>query len=279
MFFSLLIMQVLGLAHKYPRSSETFLEKLPGCGNALLISEILTSASKPALIICSGIQEAQQLQDELSFFMGNDFSGEIHFFPDWETLPYDAFSPHEDIVADRIKLLASMNHNKNDIFIMTISTLMQRLPPKNITETEIFLLKVGDVFNLDEKRTSLIALGYQCVNEVMRHGEFSIRGAIIDIFPSNSTLPYRIDLFDNEVDSIRTFSIEDQKSIEKISQIELLPSKEFVFNQNSIQLFKQQWQEQFSSNPLNCPFFKIISNGHTFGGIEYYIPLFFKTMG
>lgn len=272
-------MQSLGLAHKYPRSSETFVEKLPGCGAALLVSELVAFQAKPTLIICSSIQEAHQLEDELSFFLGDTFPGKIHFFPDWETLPYDAFSPHEDIVASRIKLLATMGNSKTDLFIITAATLMQRLPPRNSVETDLFLLKIGDIFKLEEKRTRLIALGYQHVNEVQRHGEFSIRGAIVDIFPSNSAVPYRIDLFDNEVDSIRTFSIEDQKSIEKINKIELLPAKEFTLDQKSIELFKQQWQEEFSGNPLNCPFFQIVSGGHVFGGIEYYIPLFFKAMG
>lgn len=271
-------MQSLGLAQKYPRSLETFVEKLPGCGTALLISELLTAEPKPTLIVCSSIQEANQLQDELTFFLDNSYQKKIHVFPDWETLPYDTFSPHEDITAGRIKLLASMAKNQQNIYIVTVATLMQRLVPKHSLEVDIFLLKVGDRFELEPTRTRLIALGYQCVNEVQRHGEFSIRGAIVDIFPSNSAVPYRIDLFDTEVDSIRTFSTEDQRSIQKIESIELLPAKEFPMDGKSIALFTQQWQEQFSGDPALCPFYQIVSSGKIFGGIEYYIPLFFKTM-
>ncbi len=271
-------MQSLGLAHKYPRSLETFVEKLPGCGTALLISEFLTAEPRPTLIICASIQEANQLSDELTFFLKKSFSGQIHLFPDWETLPYDAFSPHEDITANRIKLLATMAKNQQDIYIVTVATLMQRLAPKQSLEADIFLLKVGDIFELELTRTRLVALGYQCVSEVQRHGEFSIRGAIVDIFPSNSTAPYRIDLFDNEVDSIRTFSTEDQRSIDKITHVELLPAKEFPMDGKSIALFAEQWQEQFPGNASSCPFYQIVSSGKIFGGIEYYIPLFFKTM-
>lgn len=268
----------LGLAHKYPRSLETFVEKLPGCGTALLISELLTVELKPTVIICSSMQEANQLSDELSFFLGSAWQEKIHLFPDWETLPYDAFSPHEDIIATRIKLLASMAKNQNDIYIVTVTTLMQRLAPRNSLEADIFLLKIGDNFELEPTRTRLIALGYQCVSEVQRHGEFAIRGAIVDIYPSNSAVPYRIDLFDNEVDSIRTFSTEDQRSIEKIDSIELLPAKEFPMDEKSITLFTEQWEKEFPGNAANCPFYQIVSSGKIFGGIEYYIPLFFNTM-
>ncbi|MBP9727184.1 MAG: transcription-repair coupling factor [Gammaproteobacteria bacterium] len=271
-------MQSLGLARKYTGSLETFIEKLPGCGTALLISELLTAEPKPTMIICSSIQEMNQLSDELPFFFGNAFEGNIHLFPDWETLPYDAFSPHEDITAGRIKLLATMAKNQRDVFLVTASTLMQKLTPKHSLEADIFILNVGDTFELDITRARLVALGYQCVSEVLRHGEFSIRGAIVDIYPSNSHLPYRIDLFDNEVDSIRTFSTEDQRSIEKITHIELLPAKEYPMDGNSINLFTQQWKEQFSGDPTRCPFYQTVSSGKIFGGIEYYIPLFFKTM-
>lgn len=271
-------MQSLGLTTKYTQSQETFIEQLPGCGTALQISEILVAEKKPALIICSTIQEAQQLLDELPFFLENNFQGRIHLFPDWETLPYDTFSPHENITANRIKLLATLEQNHRDVYIITAATLLQKLAPKNTISAETFLLATGDVFDLNKTRLRLTTLGYQCVTEVMRHGEFAIRGAIIDIFPSNSELPYRIDLFDNEVDSIRTFSIDDQRSIEKIERIELLPAKEFPMTDASIALFQQQWQQQFSGNPLTCPFYQIVSDGKLFGGIEYYIPLFFKTM-
>lgn len=271
-------MQSLGLTHKYQRSSETFLEKLPGCGTALMLSELITTEHKPMLIICSSIQEAHQLYDELTFFLTDSPLNQINLFPDWETLPYDAFSPHEDIIATRINVLAKILKSQAAIYIVTVATLMQKLAPTNSLAKDIFLLKVGDRFDLNTTRARLISFGYQCVNEVMRHGEFAIRGAILDIYPSNSHTPYRIDLFDDEVDSIRTFSIDDQRSIEKITQIELLPAKEFPLDGPSITLFTEQWQEQFASEPTLCPFYQAVSAGKQFGGIEYYIPLFFTQM-
>ncbi len=266
------------LTQKYSKATETFVEKLPGCGTALLLSELLENETKPALIICANSQEAQQLLDELPFFLGKQFQKNIHIFPDWETLPYDAFSPHEDIIASRIKQLATMLQDQAAIYLVTAATIMQRLSPKESLAADMFLLNVGDKFDLEETRKRLINLGYQFVSEVMRHGEFAIRGAIIDIFPSNSDTPYRIDLFDNEIDSIRIFSIENQRSIEKVGCIELLPAKEFTLDSNSIELFRQQWERLFQNNPSICPFYQAVTSGKPFGGIEYYIPLFFNKM-
>jgi len=268
-------MMSLDLVTPYLQSSETFLHKLSGCGYALQISEIFNQENKPLLVICDTIQEAQQLIDELPFFLPEKNKDMIYFFPDWETLPYDTFSPHQDIIADRIKILALMLKNQLGIYLITAETLMQRLTPKENLASQIFLLKCGDALNLESKRAEWISLGYQYVNEVIRQGEFAIRGAIIDIFPSNSDAPYRIDLFDNEIDSIRTFSIDNQRSIEKIDHIELLPAKEFSLTTKTITHFSEQWQKLFGKNTLNCSFYQAVISGKPFGGIEYYIPLLF----
>lgn len=259
-------------------AKEIFLEKKPGYNRSFLLSQLSNIASQSFLLICSNIQEAQSIMDDLGFFLGESFKKRIHFFSDWETLPYDTFSPHEDIISDRIKHLATMLKNEKGIYLVTAETVIQKLAPKEHLETGIFLLNVGDTFDLNSSRQRLIELGYQCVNEVIRHGEFAIRGAIIDIFPSNSDIPYRIDLFDNEVDSIRTFSIDNQRSIEKINKIELLPAKEFSLHDKNIAEFNKQWKNIFASDPNHCSFYENILLGKPFGGIEYYIPLFYEKM-
>ena len=209
-------MHSLGLTSKYTQSSETFIEQLPGCGLTLQMSEILQKEQRPAVIICETMQNAQQLLDELPFFLGENFTGTVQAFPDWETLPYDVFSPHEDITAQRIQLLATLDKNDPHIYVITVATLLQKLVPQKVMAADSFVLAVGDVFDLEKTRQRLSGLGYQGVSEVIRHGEFATRGAILDIFPSNSAVPYRIDLFDNQVDSLRTFSIDTQRSLEKI---------------------------------------------------------------
>ncbi|MCD8524385.1 MAG: hypothetical protein LRY67_01050 [Gammaproteobacteria bacterium] len=168
-----------------------------------------------------------------------------------------------------------MLKNQLGIYLITTETLMQRLTPKEHLASQIFLLECGNTIDLESKRQELITLGYQCVNEVIRQGEFAIRGAIIDIFPSNSDVPYRIDLFDNDIDSIRTFSIDNQRSIEKMDRIELLPAKEFALTRETITHFSEEWEKLFSKNSLGCSFYQSVLSGKPFGGIEYYIPLLF----
>jgi transcription-repair coupling factor (superfamily II helicase) len=245
---------------------------LSGASIGLALSSIIAEAKQPIVIIAPDTLTATRLEYELQFFHHNQ---PIVHFPDWETLPYDQFSPHQDIVSERIAALYNIPALKHGAIITPISTLMQRLPPREYLDGNTFLLNPGDKFDLHAARLRLSKAGYRCVDQVREHGEFAVRGSIIDLYPMGSELPYRIDLFDDDIESIRTFSPENQRSLETIDKIQILPAKEFPLNDASIEKFRQAWRARFSGNPLNCPIYQDITEGICTPGIEYYAPLFF----
>lgn len=259
-------------------SPTTVLDPLPGPARALMIAELVEETQALHLIICQHQHEAEQIKQELFFFQPK-LDGCVHLFPDWETLAYDQFSPPKEITAQRLALLAKLPLLVRGVVIVTLGTLMQRLPPKNYIQQHSFSLSVGEKLDLTQTQQHLIHLGYQHVSEVMTPGEFAIRGAIIDIFPSGSTLPYRIDLFDNDVDTIRTFSPESQLSIDKLACIHLLPAREYPFDKTSIQHFQHAWKTLLPTvKPESCQPYRSVSEGKVFAGIDYYFPLFFDTV-
>lgn len=252
-------------------------QNLYGSSSTLALANLATTSQKPLLIITSDSLTANRLYDELTFFYQPNTLNPIIFFPDWETLPYDQFSPHQDIISSRLAALSQIPRLKNGIIITPIQTLMHKLTSRDFLEGNIFLLNLGDKIQIEAMRSQLEKAGYRCVEQVREHGEFAVRGAIIDLYPMGSQTPYRIDLFDNEIDSIRTFSVDTQRSVEKIEKIALLPAKEFPMHDEAIELFREQWRSQFSGNPMNCPTYQDISEGICTPGIEYYLPLFIKT--
>lgn len=267
------------LNHLLPTLPERSGEKslwshLPGASLNLILSNVLAQHPKPALIITQDSLTAARLERELSFFQQNGTVA-LHF-PDRETLPYDRFSPHQDLISDRLATLYKTATLQQGAVITTITTLMHRLSPRHFLDAFTFALSKGDKLDLGWVRERLVKAGYYIVNQVREHGEFAIRGSILDLFPMGSTLPYRIDLFDNEVDSIRSFSPDTQLSLDVIPAIQLLPAKEFPMNEESIEHFRQAFRSYFSGNPLNCPIYQDISEGISPPGIEYYLPLFFK---
>ncbi len=249
---------------------------LLGASMSLVLSNLIAEHQQPILIITPDSFTANRLEYELHFFQQSQGVSAPISFPDWETLPYDQFSPHQDIISDRLSALYKIPALHKGAVIIPISTLMHRLAPCDFLDSHIFLLKQGEKLNIENTRKRLGKGGYRCVEQVREHGEFAIRGSIIDLFPMGSDTPYRIDLFDDEIESIRTFSPETQRSLEKVDNITLLPAKEFPLNETSIELFRQQWRSQFPGNPLNCPLYGDISAGICSPGIEYYLPLFFE---
>ncbi|MGB8285615.1 MAG: transcription-repair coupling factor [Candidatus Aquirickettsiella gammari] len=196
-------------------------------------------------------------------------------FPDWETLPYDHFSPHQDIVSQRLASLAQLRHVDRALLLVPITTLMQVLAPTSYIQSTSLLIACGEKRSIEEIRQNLQLGGYHSVSQVLTRGEFAVRGSLLDVFPMGSDLPYRIDFVDDEVDSIRYFDPETQRSIEKLEKIEFLPAREFPLSESAIHCFRQQWRENFIGNPLNCPLYEAVSQGHAPAGIEYYLPLFF----
>ncbi len=251
--------------------------ELHGSSLSLALARYCTQDSNVKLIITQDNQSANQLALELSFFAGKSQDNpEILIFPDWETLPYDNFSPHQDIISERLKILNTIQTASNLIIIAAVSTIMHKLCPKEFINKNSLVLKCDSSLNINNFRTTLEDSGYYCVNTVLEHGEFSVRGAIIDVFPMGSRLPLRIELFDDEIDTLRTFDPDTQKTIEKISEICILPAREMPLNNESITLFRNNFRSQFNINPSSCSLYETVSSGKFASGIEYYLPLFFN---
>ena len=248
---------------------------LAGCSRALALWEAARAAGRMLLVVTSGSQEAQQLQTELRFFAG-DRADDILIFPDWETLPYDVFSPHQDIVSQRLATLYRLPDTHQGILIVPIATLAQRLPPRSYVEASSLMLAVGETLDLQDMRLRLERAGYRCVSEAMEHGEFAVRGSILDIYPMGSDRPYRIDLFDDEVESIRTFEPESQLSVDKVDRIRLLPAREFPTDADAIKRFRNAFRARFEGDPTRSVIYRDVSGGLFPNGIEYYLPLFFE---
>lgn len=255
-------------------TNRTKLDNIPR-GAIPLIIDYITNSNKSALILTTDPIMCDHMQRELPFY-----NPELNFlqFPDWETLPYDNFSPHSDIISQRIRTLYQLSKTTNSITCIPLTTALHRLCPTEFIKQHSFYLNVNDKLDLATIKQELARYGYNNVTEVSNHGEFCIKGSLIDVYPMGAKLPYRIDLFDDEIDSIRIFDQETQRSIEQISQIELLPAHEFPFSEDAIKKFRNNWRDKFTGNPLNSEIYKDISNNISPAGIEYFIPLFFDNM-
>ena len=224
------------------------------------------------LVVTADTQLSVRLEHEIRFFLGG--ASPVLHFPDWETLPYDTFSPLPEIISERLKTLAELPQVKHGVLLTSVSTLMQRLGPREHVLGNTFILRLGHRLNLEETRQRLESVGYQCVNQVLQHGEFAIRGSILDLFPMGSQTPYRIELFDDEVESMRIFDPETQRSSEKVTEINLYPAREFPFDDAAIKRFRQGFRETFPEVSTNNTLYQEISKGIAAGGIDYYLPLF-----
>ena len=241
-----------------------------------VIAALANQRVQPVIAITPDNATAAQLCQTLPFFLEKDIPQ--YYLPDYETLPYDRFSPNQAILSERIKTLSQLQTLQCGVVIVCVSTVMQRLPPLNHIGPATFSLKVGDKLQLDKARSQLSANGYQLVSQVSDPGEFAVRGAILDLFPMGYKTPYRIDLFDDEIDSIRFFDTDTQLSGDKIDNIALMPAKEFPTDKAAIAHFRNQWTLHFKGNPLNCPLYQQVSEGIFAQGIEYYLPLFFDAL-
>ncbi len=260
-----------------PRDSDNMItwDGLSGAAISLSIANLAESQNKPLIIITPDVHAAEKYYQELQFFLHNT-NIPIYLFPDRETLPYDHFSPHEDLTSERLHILSKLPYLQKGIVIAAISTVMHRLPPKTFLMANQFSWKVGDQLDLLKIQKELSEAGYRHVEQVIQHGEFAVRGAIIDIFPMGSAVPFRVELFDNDIESIRSFDIDTQKSIEKINTINLLPAHEYPLTEESITYFRQQWRAKFPGNPAESPVYQQTTKAQSIGGIEYYLPLFYE---
>ncbi|TDV67823.1 transcription-repair coupling factor [Pseudomonas sp. LP_7_YM] len=246
---------------------------LPGAAQSLAIAEAASAAKRFTLLLTADSQSAERMEQELKFFAPGL---PVLHFPDWETLPYDLFSPHQDIISQRIASLYRLPELEHGVLVVPITTALHRLAPTSFLLGSSLVLDVGQKLDVEAMRTRLEASGYRYVDTVYEHGEFTVRGALIDLFPMGSKLPYRIDLFDDEIETLRTFEPETQRSVDKVDSVRLLPAKEFPLQKEAVTRFKARFRERFDVDFRRSPIFQDLNSGITPAGIEYYIPLFFE---
>ncbi len=245
---------------------------LSGAAESEAIGE-LAKTTPLILVITDTTAAAHNLASELPFFLSEE--REILLVPDWETLPYDNFSPHEDIVSDRLKALSRLPTLVSGVVIVSITTLMHRLAPRHFIDAGVLSLSTGDTLDAEQFVRNLTRNGYRSVDTVYEHGEFAIRGSLLDVFPMGSDEPLRIDLFDGEIESLRSFDPETQRTAQRLARIDLLPAREFPLHTDAIERFKIDWYRSFEGDPERCSVFNEVSQGRAPQGAEYYLPLFF----
>ena len=228
---------------------------------------------RPLVVITASAFEAQRLLEEIPWFAPELC---VNLLPDWETLPYDHFSPHPDLISERLATLYQISQNGCDVILVPASTALLRLPAQSYLAAHTFMLQKGQRLDVEALRTQCAEAGYHHVNQVISPGEFSVRGGLIDLFPMGSALPYRLDLFDDEIETIRTFDVDTQRSLYPVGEIRLLPAREFPLDEAGIARFRQQFREVFEGDPSRSRIYKDVSKGIASGGIEWYLPLFFE---
>ncbi len=249
------------------------LPPLSGSADALVLASLATQR-RPLVVITESAWQAQRLRAELSWFAPTK---SIHLLPDWETLPYDQISPHQDLVSERLSTLYQFSRNACDIVLVPITTALYRLPPEAFLAAHTFFLRQGECLDLPALRSQLTVAGYANVSQVLRPGEYAMRGGLIDLFPMGSAVPYRVDLLDSDIETIRTFDVDTQRSIYPVKEIRLLPAREFPFDEAGRSTFRQNFREKFEGDPSKSALYKDVSNGIAPAGIEYYLPLFFES--
>ncbi|OZA07429.1 MAG: transcription-repair coupling factor, partial [Polynucleobacter sp. 24-46-87] len=225
------------------------------------------------VVFCAQAQEAQRLLEEIPAFAPQL---KTRLLPDWEILPYDHFSPHQDLVSERLATLYELLNGSCDIVLVPVTTALQKLGPPGFLSGHTFFFRQGDKLNEAALKLQLQQAGYDPVSAVMRPGEYSIRGGLIDLFPMGSSLPYRLDLFGDEIEQIRAFDPDTQRSLYPVKEVRLLPGHEFPFDDGSRTAFRGRWREVFEGDPTRCSIYKDANLGIPSAGIESYLPLFFE---
>ena len=253
--------------------------RLIGASTALATAEFaagLAASKTPAgvLLLAEDPRHADQLEAELRFFAGDALP--IEHFVEWETLPWDSFSPHQDIISQRLNVLAALPAMRYGVVIASCGVLHQRLPPVDYVAARSLSLTRGQKLVREDFTRSLVEAGYYRVPQVSEHGEFAVRGSLIDIYPMGTETPVRIDFFDEEIESLRYFSPDTQLSGDKVDAIRILPAREVPLDADSVSRFRHSYRERFEGQPGKSRVYREISDGIAHGGIEYYLPLFFE---
>jgi len=246
--------------------------RLTGSSDALALAQLAKKAA-PLVVISANALEAQRLVAEIPFFAPDL---RVHLLPDWETLPYDQFSPHQDLISERLATLHHVRSQSCDVLVVPVTTALYPLPPVEYLAAYTFFLKRGEKLDLPGLREQMTFAGYSHVQQVLSPGEFCVRGGIIDLFAMGSVLPYRIDLFDDEIETIATFDVDTQRTLYPVPEIRLLPAREFPLDEKSQAHFRQRFRDSFEGDPSKSRIYKEVSRGNAPAGIEYYLPLFFE---
>ncbi|MBU3652940.1 MAG: transcription-repair coupling factor [Limnohabitans sp.] len=251
------------------------LPRPPGSGDALWLARLAArerAQGRRVAMITADALDAQRLLDEMPFF-----APELRcvLFPDWETLPYDSFSPHQDLISERLATLWRISKGEADVVLIPATTALYRLAPPAFLAGYTFDFKVGQRLDEAQLKSQLTLAGYQHVTQVVSPGEYAVRGGLIDLFPMGSPIPLRVDLFDDEIDSIRTFDPDSQRSLYPVPEVRLLPGREFPMDDTARARFRQRWRELLEGDPTRSRLYKDMGLGVATAGIEYYLPLFF----
>src|SRR5918996_758747 len=246
--------------------------RLAGSADALALAR-LAQAEKPLAVIAATALDAQRLVEELAWFAPQL---RVCLLPDWETLPYDQFSPHQDLVSERLATLYRIQRGEFDVALAPAATALVRLCPPSYLAGRTFFLKAGERISLEQFREQLSVAGYQHVTQVVSPGEVCLRGGLIDLFPMGSALPYRIDLDDDVIEAIKTFDVDTQRTLYAVKEIRMLPAREFPLDDAGRARFRSRWRELFEGDPSKKRLYRDVSNGVPAAGIEYYLPLFFE---
>lgn len=248
-------------------------QSLFGSGASYATAMLASRNDQFLLYIARDNENAYRIKNEIDFYSSTNT--QTMSFPDWETLPYDNFSPHQDIISDRIATLNKLPQVSKGALIVPVQTLMQRLPPVHFMEGQSLVLTTGQRFSIANERQRLHEAGYRSVQTVIEHGEYAVRGSLMDIYPMGSPLPFRIDLFDDEIESLRTFDPDTQRTADHIDSTLVLPAKEIPLDPKAISLFRDRWHNTFDTDVRRCQIYQDVSNAIAPPGIEFYLPYFF----
>ncbi len=246
--------------------------------NSLALAAAARRAAGPLLAICEDSEAAERLLRELRYYLSRHEELPVLGLPDWETLPYENFSPHQDIVSRRLATLHRLPRLRKGILAIPVTGLMLRLPPRGYVAANSLDLRIGQRLELEDFREQLIAAGYVAVNTVLDHAEFAVRGSVVDLFPMGSPEPIRVDLFDEEIESLRSFDPETQRTRRRMAEIRLLPGREYPLDETAVSGFRSRFRERFDVDARQCPIYRDVSDGIASPGLEYYLPLFFDEL-
>ncbi|HEX7271131.1 MAG TPA: transcription-repair coupling factor, partial [Casimicrobiaceae bacterium] len=263
------------LPERPPPAQRAAARAVIGSADALALAQHAAGATARGellAVICAEALAVQRLAAEIPWFAPGL---RVSVLPDWETLPYDHFSPHQDLVSERLATLYHASRGECDVLLVAVTTALYRLAPPSHLAAFTFFLTQGERLDLDGLQSQLALGGYQRVTQVVAAGEYSLRGGLIDLFPMGSALPYRIDLLDEAIESIRSFDVDTQRSLYPVPSIRLLPAREFPQDENARMRFRGRFREVFEGDPSKSTLYRDVSNGVMPGGIEYYLPLFF----